>query len=120
MNFSSELFASVFSFSTFFLYCLHACADINNDIDLSGFNVFCTSNLDSTGICVNLRSQQPLDCVIIPGQLIDCRSSLGKKFQCVLYSQVTATQAEFYCNSSAVELIDKEEVTGDNFFPYVF
>ena len=115
MNFILKLLVAIFSFSTVAASCFPAFADKNGDPDLLGFNVFCTSNLDSTGACVNLKNQQPLDCLIIPGQLIDCRSSLGAKFQCVLYSQVTATQAEFFCNSQA-ELINQEEVIdGDSF-----
>lgn len=105
-------FLSLFSIATF---CSIAYADVNNITSPSGFNVYCTSNMDATGVCVNLKNQKSLNCLIIPGQLIDCRSSSGKNFQCVLFSQVTATQAEFYCNSQA-ELFFQDEVINNEAF----
>ncbi len=85
----------------------------------SGFNVYCTSNKDATGSCINLNSQKLLDCIIIPGQLIDCRGSMGKRFQCVLYSQVTETQAEFFCNPDS-KFITTDDVLDESSFNNVF
>lgn len=71
--------------------------------------------MDATGVCVNLKNQKSLNCIIVPGQLIDCRSSSGKNFQCVLFSQVTATQAEFYCNSQAELFFQDEDIDNEAF-----
>jgi len=73
-----------------------------------GFNVYCTSNLDSTGVCVNMETNRSLKCIIIPGQVIDCRSRSGKSFQCVLYSQYTANQAEFFCDPAVDRMLGQE------------
>ncbi len=63
-----------------------------------GFNVFCTSNMDGTGVCSDLLSGRSLNCIIIPGQVIDCKNSLGNSLQCVLINQYTQNQSEFFCN----------------------
>lgn len=63
-----------------------------------GFNVFCVSNKDGTGICSDLVSGHSLNCIIIPGQVINCKNSLGNSLQCVLISQYTQNQSEFFCN----------------------
>lgn len=83
---------------------------------IDGFNVYCTSNLDGTGVCTNMETSRNLDCMIIPGQVIDCKSKSGKSFQCVIYSQYTTNQAEFYCDPSAERLLLQEgELDGGSF-----
>lgn len=77
-----------------------------------GFNVYCTGNRDGTGLCVNRESSEPLDCIIIPGQVIDCKTGSGKSFQCVLFQQYTLNQAEFACDPD-VERMISEEVPSD-------
>ena len=75
----------------------------------SEFNVYCTSNLDSTGVCVDESSKNSLDCIIIPGQIIECKDQSSKEYECVLIAQVTATQAQFSC--SGLGAIDNTEDT---------
>lgn len=72
---------------------------------IDGFNVYCTSNMDGTGFCTNMETNGSLDCIIIPGQVIDCKSASGRSFQCVIYSQITPNQAEFFCDPSAERLL---------------
>lgn len=73
-----------------------------------GFNVYCTGNRDGTGLCVNMETSQALDCIIIPGQVIDCKTSSGKSFQCVFYQQYTSNQAEFTCDPAVDKMIREE------------
>jgi len=77
-----------------------------------GFNVYCTSNHDGTGVCTNMETSRNLDCIIIPGQVIDCKSLSGKSFQCVLYSQYTPNQAEFFCDPSVDQMLGQESAEG--------
>lgn len=73
-----------------------------------GFNVYCTGNRDGTGLCVNMETSQALDCIIIPGQVIDCKTSSGKSFQCVFFQQYTSNQAEFTCDPAVDKMIREE------------
>ncbi len=65
-----------------------------------GFRVYCTGNRDSTGVCIIQETQKALDCILVPGNLIECKSE-SEKFECLLENQITATQAEFYCNKES-------------------
>lgn len=86
-----------------------------------GFNVYCTSNHDGTGVCTNMETSRNLDCIIIPGQVIDCKSNSGKSFQCVLYSQYAPNQAEFFCDPSVDQMLGEESAEGvDNVLPNPF
>jgi hypothetical protein len=73
-----------------------------------GFNVYCTSNMDGTGVCTNMETSRKLQCIIIPGQVIDCKSRSGKSFQCVLFSQYTPNQAEFFCDPAVDQMLGQE------------
>ncbi len=66
----------------------------------SGFNVYCTSNRDFTGTCVNLVSSDSYDCILIPGQVIDCLTKDKLSFQCVFVQQYTPSQSEFFCKQT--------------------
>lgn len=63
----------------------------------TGFNVYCTSNRDFTGTCVNLVSSDSYDCILIPGQVINCLTKDKFNFQCVFVQQYTPSQSEFFC-----------------------
>lgn len=104
-----------FTYGVLFLFAHPVFCQVQNPDISGGFNIYCTSNKDSTGSCVNLKSQKLLDCLIIPGQVIDCKGSSGKKFQCVLYSQVTETQAEFFCNQDSLLTVPNENLDSDAF-----
>ena len=61
------------------------------------FEVYCTSNLDSTGVCTD-ESNTSFSCIIIPGQIIECKDKKSIPYECVLIAQITQTQAEFSCS----------------------
>ena len=80
----------------------------------SEFNVYCTSNLDSTGICVDESSKNLLNCIVIPGQIIECKDQSSNEYECVLIAQVTATQAQFSCSGlDNNHNIDDAEINSD-------
>ncbi len=81
---------------------------------LDGFTSYCTGNLDGTGYCFNQETNQRYTCIIIPGQVIDCKSKGGKPFQCVWISSVQSNQAEFWCDPS-VDAMLSAEVSGSAF-----
>ena len=84
-------------FNTNYILCwifiLPSLAGENNNID-----VYCTSNLDSTGVCTDGKTQSSFDCIIIPGHIIECKDKTFSKFECILTTQVTPTQAQFTCS----------------------
>ena len=73
-----------------------------------GFTAYCTGNLDGTGDCFNQESSQRYTCVVIPGQVIDCKSKGGTPFQCVWISGVQSNQAEFWCDPSIDAMLANE------------
>ena len=82
---------------------------------VDGFNVYCTSNRDGTGACFNEETNKSLDCLIIPGQLIDCKTKRGRKYQCVLYNIITASQAEFSCTKETELMLQDEGLDNEGF-----
>lgn len=79
-----------------------------------GFSAYCTGNLDGTGQCVNQENDRRYTCVIIPGQVINCKSNSGKPFQCVWINGVQSNQAEFWCDPAV------EAMLADEFKPNAF
>jgi hypothetical protein len=79
-----------------------------------GFTAYCTGNLDGTGDCFNQESNQRYTCVVIPGQVIDCKSKGGTPFQCVWISGVQSNQAEFWCDPS-VDAMLANEISANTF-----
>jgi hypothetical protein len=75
---------------------------------VDGFVTSCTGNLDGTGQCVNQETGQRFVCVIIPGQVIDCKSPKAKQFQCVWISGTQANYAEFWCDAQVDALLRNE------------
>ena len=63
----------------------------------SGFSIYCTSNLDSTGACNRIDNDQPIACVVIPGGMISCKEKSQQPIECVLYGVPLDLQAYFYC-----------------------
>lgn len=87
----------------------------------SGFNVFCVSNRDNTGTCTNLVSSDTYNCIIIPGQLINCVTKDKFNFQCVFVAQYTTLQSDFFCkqfnstsSSYAIPTADSEISLSDS------
>lgn len=123
MRFSLVLSATVaFRFTVVFVVaCLGSQAKTYAQPVYDGFNVYCTSNLDGTGVCTNMETSRNLQCIIIPGQVIDCKSRSGKSFQCVLFSQYTPNQAEFFCDPSVDRMLGQEaDASGEASFYNTF
>ena len=79
---------------------------------VDGFVASCTGNNDGTGQCVNLETTQRFSCLIIPGQVIDCKSRAGRSFQCVWISGVQANQADFWCDPQ-VDALLRDEISAN-------
>lgn len=74
------------------------------------FTVFCTGNQDSTGTCLeasNSEEQKKLDCIMVPGNIIDCKNEADEQIECILIA-ATSAQAEFSCNKNTESSIEPE------------
>ena len=91
-----SIYISIYTVSIFFIPILPSASKEYNQ---KGFNVYCTSNHDSTGICIIDKSNDSLDCIIIPGQVIHCEDKRKNQFECLLVAQISQDQAEFYCEA---------------------
>lgn len=81
---------------------------------IDGFVASCTGNLDGTGQCINQETGQRFTCVVIPGQVIDCKSRLSNPFQCVWISGVQANYADFWCDPQ-VDALLRSEISAKQF-----
>lgn len=81
----------------------------------SGFNIYCTSNLDGTGACNRVDNDKPVDCLVIPGGVIDCKQPGEEPIQCVLYSSVLNSQAYFYCTRRTDPGVRNNKIKIDRF-----
>ena len=64
------------------------------------FTVYCTGNHDTTGTCLNISNSEKIeefDCIMVPGNIIDCKSDSDINVECILIA-ATSSQAEFSCN----------------------
>ena len=62
------------------------------------FSVYCSSNMDGTGMCNRQDSSQLLECMILQGSIIGCKDKdLNQKFRCIQYGNIIANQAQFSC-----------------------
>ena len=73
--------------------------DSNSDqaFETDTFNIFCTSNFDGTGDCINTSTNAPFDCTLIPGQVIACRDGDKNKFSCINFGSNQSNQGYFQC-----------------------
>ena len=62
------------------------------------FTVYCSSNMDGTGVCNKEESFEPIQCLILPGSIIGCKSD-NAQFRCIRFGQVIAHQAQFSCQA---------------------
>lgn len=87
-------------------------------------DVYCTSNLDSTGVCVDEKTQISFTCLIIPGQIIECKDKNSIDYECVMTTQITPTQAQFSCSklvsTSALEIPNDDPEIESNALPNDF
>ena len=105
------------------------------EADKDPFTIFCTGNHDATGSCLEVSNSEEyskLDCIMVPGNIVDCNNEERGNIECILIA-ATSAQAEFSCtqnNKSAFQsfetiseekiekqtnIIDGQEVIKDNF-----
>ena len=65
---------------------------------IDGFFMFCTSNLDGTGVCANQEDGREFSCLIVPGQIISCPAANSRSVECVWISGISANSAQFWCD----------------------
>jgi len=83
----------------------------------SGFNIYCTSNQDGTGSCNRVDNNEVVDCLMIPGGIINCKEKGESAIQCVLYSSTLNSQAYFYCTRRTQPGIRNNRINPDRFTP---
>ena len=62
----------------------------------SEFSVYCSSNMDGTGICTKEGTTESIECIILQGSIIGCQDKTSQ-FRCVQFGQIIANQAQFSC-----------------------
>ena len=76
---------------------------------VDGFLASCTPNLDGTGECVNTETGGRYNCLIIPGQVIDCKSRESRSFQCVwIIGSHANSYADFWCDPQVDAMLRNE------------
>ena len=73
--------------------------DSNSDqaFETDTVNIYCISNFDGTGDCINTSTNAPFDCTLIPGQVIACKDADKNKFSCIIFGSIQSNQAYFQC-----------------------
>lgn len=71
------------------------------------FSVFCTSNFDSTGKCVDENNGE-LECIIVPGGIIACKNAKKEIYECVQYGSIIANQSQFACELDTDQSINSD------------
>lgn len=66
---------------------------------MNGFFMYCTSNFDGTGACINEEDSRAFTCMIVPGQIITCPAKRLATVDCVWISSVSENQAQFWCET---------------------
>ena len=83
----------------------------------SNFSVYCSSNMDGTGICTKEGTTESLECIVLQGSIIGCKDSTTK-FRCVQFGQIIANQAQFSCKQSEIKteasLLEVEETSPES------
>ena len=77
------------------------------------FTVYCTGNHDTTGSCLKASDStdsKELNCIMVPGNIIDCKSEPNARIECILIN-ATSTQAEFFCNENKERLMRPGETS---------
>ena len=77
-------------------------------MDDGSFTVFCTGNHDSTGSCLEVSEAEEtkqLECIMVPGNIIDCKNETNEQIDCILIA-ATSAQAEFSCRKNTEQSID--------------
>ena len=77
-------------------------------MDDGSFTVFCTGNHDSTGSCLEVseaEESKQLECIMVPGNIIDCKNEANEQIDCILIA-ATSAQAEFSCRKNKEQSLD--------------
>ena len=75
------------------------------------FTVYCTGNHDATGSCLKIsNSDKPeeFECIMVPGNIIDCKNNSDANIECILIT-ATSAQAEFSCSESMSKSLKSAE-----------
>ena len=67
--------------------------------------------MDGTGVCNKEESFEPIQCLILPGSIIGCKSD-NAQFRCIRFGQVIAHQAQFSCQAVKPALASPQQ-TGE-------
>ena len=68
----------------------------------SAFTVYCSSNMDGTGICKKEGTTESIECIILQGSIISCQDKTSQ-FKCVQFGQIIANQAQFSCTQVEIK-----------------
>ena len=68
----------------------------------SDFSVYCSSNMDGTGVCTKEGTSETIECILLQGSIIGCKDSTSQ-FRCVQFGQIIANQAQFSCKQAESE-----------------
>ena len=68
----------------------------------SDFSVYCSSNMDGTGVCTKEGTSETIECILLQGSIIGCRDSTSQ-FRCVQFGQIIANQAQFSCKQTEIK-----------------
>ena len=77
------------------------------------FTIFCTGNQDSTGSCLEVgdsEEHKKLECIMVPGNIIDCKNESEEQIECILIA-ATSAQAEFSCIRDNTKPLTSVETT---------
>ena len=100
----------------------------------SEFSVYCSSNMDGTGVCTTEDSREPIECLLLQGSIIGCKKNMDR-FRCIQYGKIIANQSQFSCKKTDAEaksIVDQsanstrqqdystQDINQDNINPYEF
>ena len=94
-----------------FIQPLHAFSQTNSLP--SKINIYCTSNLDGTGQCFEVKTNTLLKCTGVPGEIIPCRVPGGASYNCIFFSA-----ALLACNQSLARSIEQRAEKIQNKSPF--
>ena len=64
------------------------------------FKAYCTANHDGTGTCIAQDTNKAMTCLLVPGQVVECKGPKVKSSQCIMIGNISAQQAELSCITS--------------------
>ena len=85
------------------------------EADQEPFTIFCTGNHDATGSCLEVSNSEEyneLDCIMVPGNIIDCNNEEKGNIECILIT-ATSAQAEFSCTQNRKGALESFETISE-------